>query len=170
MRRWHVLTLSTCLALGMGFGWAAAQQRSTPPALSAQDYADITQLFGRYAQGTDFMDGPMWLSVFTDDAEFRPSETQVIVGMKALTDWRYKNFSARKPGQRTRHWNSSWVITPTGGGGATGRVYWMGVNASGPQPVTAGSGWYEDVYVRTPAGWRIKQRHAKSDATPRATQ
>ena len=165
MSRWYVLVLVVVLGLGAGFGWISAQQTgSAPGVLTGQDYAEIYQLYSRYAQGTDFREGELWLSVFTDDAVFQPgADADDVVGMDALKEWRAQNFAARPPERQTRHWNSGWVITPTPGG-AKGRLYYLGVNVSSGRPVVGGSGHYEDLYVETSEGWRIKERRAISDA------
>ncbi len=63
-------------------------------------------------------------------------------------------------------------ITPTAEG-AKGRVYLVQLGMNGPGTVTRHGG-YEDIYVRTPEGWRIKQRmhmrnkawHAEALRTP----
>ena len=98
-------------AFGAGVGWSTAQQG---PTLTAEDRAEIQQLHARYAQGTDFRQGDMWLSVFTDDAVFQPgTHAAEVIGMEALTEWRRQNFAARPADRQNRHWNSGWVITPT---------------------------------------------------------
>jgi len=165
MGRGQVLVLVVVLGVLAGVGCSQAQQPAGSPAaeLTGQDYAEIIHLFGRYNQGSDFQDAAMWLSIFTADAVFRPgANAPEIVGQAALAEWRAQNFAARPPERQSRHWNSSWVITPTPGG-ATGRAYYLLVDVSSGQPVVAGSGYYEDVYVKTPGGWRIKERHAISD-------
>jgi len=48
------------------------------------------------------------------------------------------------------------VITPTAEG-ATGRVYLMQLGVKGPGSIERHGG-YEDIYVKTAQGWRIKQR------------
>jgi hypothetical protein len=54
-------------------------------------------------------------------------------------------------------------ITPTAEG-AKGRVYLVQLGMNGPGSV-ARHGGYEDTYVRTAEGWRIKQRvHVRNKA------
>jgi hypothetical protein len=54
-------------------------------------------------------------------------------------------------------------ITPTAKG-AAGRVYLVQLGMNGPGSVTRHGG-YEDVYVRTPEGWRIESRtHVRNKA------
>ena len=160
-----MLVLVVMLSVLAGISWSHAQQPGGSPAaaLSGQDYAEIIHLFGRYNQGTDFRDAAMWLSVFTADAVFQPGgDAQEIVGQEALAEWRAQNFAARPPERQSRHWNSSWVITPTSGG-VMGRAYYLVVDVSSGQPVVGGSGYYDDVYVKTSDGWRIKERRSNAD-------
>jgi 3-phenylpropionate/cinnamic acid dioxygenase small subunit len=171
MRRLRIPLTIGLLAAFASVGWVWAQGRSSPRALTGADYAEIQQLYARYAQGTDFGNAEMWLGVFTPDATFRPTANQpnggtAFQGREAMAKWRADNFANRKPPYHYRHWNSSWVITPTSGGNATGRVYWMAFNPT-TRPLAVGdTGVYEDIYVRTPEGWRIKQRNAHSDPQP----
>ena len=44
-------TISVAVVLGVGafgLGWSAAQTKTPKPQLTAQDYVDIQQLYGRY--------------------------------------------------------------------------------------------------------------------------
>ena len=87
-------------------------------------------------------------------------------GRDAMAKWRAENFAARRPNRQYRHWTGSWVITPTGEGKARGRVYWMAFDPSVQPLAISDTGFYEDVYERTPDGWRIKERTAHSDPQP----
>jgi hypothetical protein len=49
------------------------------------------------------------------------------------------------------------VITPTADG-ATGRAYLLAIGVGGDPTKVERQGGYEDVYVKTPAGWRFKSR------------
>lgn len=163
-RMWSVAALSFLVAL-LSVGLAHAQE------LSGADLAEIHHLHSKYNQGTDFENAEMWLGVFTDDAVFRivysPENVQEHVGRDALRQWRMGNFSSRQPGRQYRHWNSSWVITPTDDGGATGRVYWMGFDPTAAELAISDTGYYDDVYVKTADGWRIKRRQANADQRQR---
>jgi 3-phenylpropionate/cinnamic acid dioxygenase small subunit len=159
------------LAAFASVGWVWAQGRNSARALTGHDYAEIQQLYGRYAQGTDFGNAEMWLDVFTRDATFRPTANQpsggnAYVGREAMAKWRADVFAGRKPNYQYRHWTSSFVITPTPDGNARGRVYWMAFNPMTRPLAVADTGFYEDVLVRTPDGWRIKERNAHSDPQP----
>jgi 3-phenylpropionate/cinnamic acid dioxygenase small subunit len=168
--------LSAALTIGLfaafaSAGWAWAQGRSSSGALTGADYAEIHQLYARYAQGTDFGNAEMWLGVFTQDATFRPTANQpgggtAHVGREAMTKWRAGVFAGRKPPYHYRHWTSSWVITPTADGNARGRVYWMAFDPTTEPLAVVDTGFYEDTYVRTADGWRIRERNAHSDPQP----
>jgi len=157
------------LAVFASVAWVWAQGRgSAAGALSALDYAEIRQLHMRYAQGTDFGNAEMWLNVFTEDATFRIGERDQYIGRAQMTEWRRQSFARRGPNYKYRPWVSSWVITPANDGGATGRVYWMAFDPSAKVLAVADTGYYDDIYVKTANGWRIKQRHAHPD--PRTSE
>lgn len=151
------------LLISLAGAWAYAQQASQtrPAAITGQDLAEIQQLFSRYNQGTDFQDAALFVSAFSADAEFTLGSGQRVVGEKSLTDYKNAQIAQAPNGRKSRHFNSSLVVSPTPEG-AKGRGYWMLVDISG-KPVPASSGYYDDTYVRTRDGWRIKTRVLHSD-------
>ena len=167
MQIWTGIALLTALVT---VGWANAQGGGSDR-LTAQDYADIHQLYSRYNQGADFGDAAMWLGVFTEDAVFRIGQSGrpaalpagEYVGRVEMTEWRAQSFAGRRPARQHRHWNSSWVITPTGNGTAKGRNYWLELDVEEDDATLVSTGYYDDIYVKTPDGWRIKQRHVHPD-------
>ena len=86
MRKVHVLLVAVLLGSVLGVGWVYAQQ-GTSETLTAQDYAEIGQLYAQINHGGDFRDADLWLSAFTDDAVFTIAigPGQEIVGKEALT-------------------------------------------------------------------------------------
>ena len=74
-----------------------------------------------------------------------------------------QNGAAKKGG--IRHFNTSPVIVGLPDGTARGSVMMMAVNIldKGGKPTIDGMGVYEDLYVKTPDGWRIKERNWKRD-------
>lgn len=68
MRKAHVLLVAGLLGV-VGVGWVDAQQGMSAT-LTAQDHAEIGQLYARINHGGDFRDADLWLSAFTDDAVF----------------------------------------------------------------------------------------------------
>ena len=146
-------------------GWVSAQgPRAT---LTGQDYAEIEQLIARYNQATDFEDLDMYASVFTEDAVWRGNGRE-LVGRAALVKSLADRFASRPPEHERRHWQNNSVITPTPDG-ATARTYFVSFEVSYVPPKPALSGHYDDVLVRTPDGWRIKERELNLDRPLRDT-
>jgi len=150
------------------FGWVYAQGNDGSGTLTGEDLAEIRHLYSQYSQGTDFGNADMWLNAFTEDAIFRIGDSGEYIGREQMTEWRRQSFARRGPNYTYRHWNSTWVVTPTGDGGATGRVYWLAFDPSAEVIAISDTGYYDDIYVRTANGWRIKQRHAHPDPSSQA--
>lgn len=164
MKTLRSLVIVVFLGVGAGFGWVSAQEFGNTESghLTAQDYADIQQLFWRYNQGSDFRDADLFLSAFADDAVFRTGPGQEYVGREELAALRVERHAGQSGDNGRRHWNSSYRITPSDQG-ATGLIYWLLVDVSTSPPNLVVSGYYEDVYVKTTIGWRIKTRTIKRD-------
>jgi SnoaL-like domain len=145
--------------------------------LTAMDYQEITQLIHRYAYGIDTCatNGYDYADVFTPDGVFidRNSDAGFKQGGRVLAKGREALATLVGGGSRGCKTKLAWtdwshlmlnhVITPTNEG-ATGRIYLVQLGMTGPGSV-ARHGGYEDVYVRTPAGWRIQSRtHVRNKA------
>ena len=154
-------------------GTAAAQSG----ALSALDYQEITQLINRYAYGIDTCsnNGYDYANLFTSDGRFvdRNSDAGFAAGGRVLAQGREALATLVGGGSRGCATKLVWTdwshlmlnheITPSAEG-ATGRVYLVQLGMEGPGSV-ARHGGYEDVYVRTAEGWRIKSRtHVRNKA------
>ena len=61
------------------------------------------------------------------------------------------------PGPGIVHMLVNHVIEPAPGG-ATGKVYLIAIGLDGEPGKVEAQGRYEDVYVKTPQGWRFKSR------------
>ena len=167
MRGMQLLLTGVLIGGFATFGWVNAQSTAGSGELSGGDLAEIHQLYSHYNQGTDFGDANRWLNAFTEDAIFRIGENQEYNGRAEMTEWRRQSFAGREGREyHYRHWNSSWIITPDGPDRATGKVYWLAFNPTAETLAIGDTGFYEDIYVRTPDGWRIKQRHANPDPRP----
>ena len=165
MRRLSTLTVITLVGCFAVAGLVYAQQRnSRTGTLTAQDRDDIEELYARYNQGSDFDDVPMFLSIWADDAVFRPSPKLELKGRKALEEWRTTLNANRKKTNAPprRHWNSSLIITPTAEG-AKGLNYFLLMDVSGKEPRIYASGLHDDTFVKTANGWRIKTRLDRND-------
>jgi len=169
-----VAVVAGFLAGRAGDGGTAAAQ---PGALSALDYQEITQLINRYAYGIDTCanNGYDYANLFTSDGVFvdRNSDAGFAAGGRVLAQGREALATLVGGGSRGCATKLVWTdwshlmlnheITPSAAG-ATGRVYLVQLGMEGPGSV-ARHGGYEDVYVRTPEGWRIQSRtHVRNKA------
>ena len=118
----------------------------TAPGLTALDYAEIQQLYARYAFAADIGDGNMYALTFTDDGVFdvtnAPNEDFTPVqGYEALKASRREAADAN-PLKTPRHYTTNILIEPTAEG-AMGAVYAF--------DATSGrTGTYDDQLVKTP--------------------
>lgn len=127
--------------------------------LTPADYLEIQQLVARYPYGLDTgaETGYMYANVFTPDGVF-VTPVRKIEGREALKGFAWQH----RPGQGplySRNFSTNVQITPSPEG-ATGRIFALVLDiGEGGKPSTIiGGGHYEDAYVRTPNGWRIKSR------------
>lgn len=169
---------STFWAIVLGFGVAAlaatphAQRVSAPPspdrtnvkALTAQDYIDIRALASRYAYGLDTGadNGDLYANVFTADAEFHgPPAVPGGPPFNAKGRDELRKFAIPGRGSAyVRHFMTNHLIEASPEG-ARGKVYLLVIDiAQNGKPTSVNmGGHYEDIYVRTPEGWRIKSRN-----------
>ena len=125
------------------------------PGLTVDDYLEIQQLVSRYPYALDVDPdaGASYANLFTPDAVFRQPRTE---GREALA-----RLAASAPhGQNfIRHFLANQLIEPTADG-AAGRQYLVVIDIGEngmPSSIFLG-GHYEDVYAKTPDGWRFKTR------------
>ena len=148
------------VAAGLAWVWSPVP-RGAEMALSGADYAEIERLYGLYNQGSDFRDAELFLSAFAEDAVFNTGAGETR-GMAALRAQREERYQGTTGDNGRRHYNSSFVITPTADG-AKGRAYWVVNDVSGTEPIPVASGYYDDTFVKTPDGWKIKTRTLSRD-------
>ena len=165
------------VGLGVGVGYLSAQDRGSSGELTAEDRLDIQDLYWRYAHGQNFADAELFASAFTEDGVFRVSPTQASVGRAEIAEFISGSFAGRVGDSGRRHWHNGWRITPSPEG-ARGRVYWLVFDHDKGDPVPGlpvdgqlgpqfrSTGVYEDVYVKTPEGWRFKSRTLNWDEAP----
>ena len=178
MHRSRLVTLaavSLCLSV---VGTSAQQPNATAAkapktmTLTGQDYAEIQQLSNRYAWAIDACTnaGYDFADLFTEDGEFGLSEQFGVPANRAKTKGRDAlanvaggdgKGSCRDPktmlGYGISHMITNHVITPTPGG-AVGKSYLLAIGMGGDPTKIERQGGYEDVYVKTQAGWRFKSR------------
>ena len=144
---------------------AFAQQK--PMTLSAMDYIEIQQLVAKYARYIDSCsnNGYDYADLFTADGAFVPvingKPTAGIQGRERLAEVSgggsrgCKNVGWIQQG--VRHLYPNHVIEATADG-AKGTVDMLMIGLGGDPNKIQYDGHYEDVYVKTPQGWRFKQR------------
>ena len=152
----RTVVISVALAAAFTAGWGVAQGKTTP-ALTGQDYAEIQQLISRYNQGLDLEDLDMYASIFTEDAVWKGTDGQALVGRGAMVESVRQRIAGRAPEHERRHWQNNSVITQTDEG-ATARTYFVSFEVSYQPPRPVFSGHYDDTLVKTEDGWRIRER------------
>jgi hypothetical protein len=174
--------LAVVILAMLAFTVLPAQQQpqpapQAPSTLSTLDYIEIQQLVRKYAWAMDSGDnyGYAHADLFVPDGVFvgmnQGSGPRISQGRDALA-------TLARGGTRgdtnQSHFTMNHVIRPSTGG-ATGRVYVvvLDVGVVGqPNRVNHG-GHYEDVYARTPLGWRFARRtyhESKVDVWPASVQ
>ncbi|MEP7310356.1 MAG: nuclear transport factor 2 family protein [Acidobacteriota bacterium] len=135
-----------------------AQQRTTRtppvPTLTAADYLQIQQLVARYSYALDTgaNDGFDYADLFAPGGSFGSATTREQLAATARPGGGHY---PRGP-QFVFHYTSNHVIEASPEG-ATGKVYVVEIDA-GEKVLIEDGGHYEDVYVKTPQGWRFKSR------------
>ena len=176
---WTIIAAAALCAISFfaGRGELTSTAHAQGGALTALDYYEITQLINRYAYGIDTCanDGYDYANVFTADGTFtdRNSDAGFSQGGRLLAQGREALAALVGGGSRGCKTKLVWTdwshlminheITPSAEG-AQGRIYLVQLGMNGPGSVTRHGG-YEDVYVKTPEGWRIKSRtHVRNKA------
>jgi len=169
------LVLAAFVAGHANFG--AATVAAQGAALTALDYSEVTQLINRYAYGIDTCGGNGfdYANVFTTDGVFidKNSDAGYAAGGRVLARGRQalaELIGGGSKGCKTKQVWTDWshlmlnheiTATPEG---AKGRIYLVQLGMRGPGSIERHGG-YEDVYVKTAEGWRIKSRtHVRNKA------
>jgi len=159
-------TLALALAGLPGPARAAAP---APVALTALDYIEIQQLVNRLNFALDYCGngGRDFAALFTGDGEYvvdegdgKPRAIRGAEPLAALAGGPDCAVTRTPPRSYLAHVAESLVIEPTATR-ARGTAYAIYPSRKGKvfQPeVTGQVGLYHDEYVRTPQGWRVKQR------------
>ncbi len=172
MRNRIAAAMLAALCVTIAPSMAAQTLSAKPQELTALDYFQIQQLVARYARAIDTCsnNGYDYADLFTADGAFIP-EVNGKPGAKIQGRERLAEVSGggsrgcKNVGwivQGVRHLYVNHIITPTPEG-ATGTVDMLMIGLGGDPNKIEHDGYYEDTYVRTPQGWRFKQRvhHAR---------
>lgn len=154
-KRTMLITLALILSV---LAPADSRAQGAAKTLTAMDYIEIQQLVAKYAYALDTHadNGYMYADLFAPDGTFGGNTK----GREALATVARNNQPEKSGPAATRHFLTNVIITPTLEG-AMGRQYMVLIdvgNASKASAIDHG-GYYEDVYVKTPAGWRFKSRN-----------
>ena len=147
-----VVGLVSCSAMA---AWVYAQTRSGVSGRpSPEDFLDIEQLVQGYTHGIDV--GPEDASwTFVPDGAF-VSERRTVKGEKELKEMYAARRKRHNPKQR--HLLTNLIVKLTDEG-ASGTAYITVIEPNdNSMPAISYYGMYNDTYVRTGNGWRIKRR------------
>jgi len=149
------------VVLGLaGCGSAPAEPAASPePSLTPEDRIAIEQLVARYpyALDTGEDEGRAYANLFTEDGAF-VSPAATVSGRAALAEMAYGHREGQGP-LLVRNFGANLLIEPSPDG-ATGRQYGVIIafGEQGAPSSVGGGGHFEDQYVRTDDGWRIRRR------------
>lgn len=140
----------------------AQQRTSSPQPFTAADRLEIQELLHRYMYVLDSCpdhgNGYEYADLYTEDGQFgRTTKGREALARAAgrTPDGDCSEF--RKRGAMNQvHLNVLPIIEPTPDGNARGISYLLMMD--GPAHEIYWNGWYQDVYARTPKGWRFKSR------------
>jgi len=144
-----------------------ADGRSDPRSQFTAARQEILDLISAYSYTCDAKDVPRWLDLFTQDAVWAwyagPQKTLTVSlpGKQAMSDFFTPRLAAlAQQGIQSRHFQTNTVFTSFNGREATAKTYilvtWQYAGELVPRPVH--TGYYEDKFVRTPRGWKFKER------------
>ena len=161
MQRFTRTTIALLMVLGAAVP-VLAQQTGT---LIPQDYIDIQQLVSKYAYAIDECTnkGYDYADLYTPDGSFATSRNGKVLNRFEGRDRLAEAARGGMPDCKNVPWAGivhmlvNHVIEPAPGG-ATGKVYLIAVGLDGEPGKVEAQGRYEDVYVKTPQGWRFKSR------------
>jgi hypothetical protein len=128
--------------------------------ITAQDHADIHNLYALYNLCSDAGDAEGYAACFSEDGvlEVQP-RGQVVSGHAALVAYKHAD-KAGRAGLYRRHWNASLHLERIGPDLVRGRAYYAGYNGvPGKLPSMTSCGVYEDTIRRDGSGaWRFARR------------
>jgi hypothetical protein len=152
---------TTVLMLSIVIGALLVGNAQAAGTLSAQDTAEIQQLYARYNIAIDTGDAQGWAATFIPEGVFNTfTGHDALVGFVKM--WREKlNGAARK------HWNTNLALSGDAKY-ATGTVYLMLLDTSTKPASIIFTGIYNDSLVKTKGGWRFAKRTTTADAPPAA--
>ena len=139
---------------------------STGKGVTAQDHADIMNLYALYNLCSDDGDAEGFAACFTDGGVMRIANLGMrIEGRAAFVAYKKKE-AAGRGGRYRRHWNGSIHIEQREDGTVRGRCYLLAFNGvPGSLPELADVGSYVDTLVRQDGAWRFAERVLTMDGS-----
>ena len=171
------VVLGACVVVfGASSVRVAGQAKKKPMTLSGSDYGEIQSLNARYAQAIDSCsnNGYDYADLYTPDGEFVDNITEEGFKKGGLTRAKGREQLAAAAGGGSlgcknvgwKDWSHLMVnpLIKADEKGVHGRVFIVVIGEKGPRDIQRFGG-YEDDYVKTTAGWRIKKRtHVRTKA------
>ena len=157
MLNWKLVTGLALAIVAVGIQLLGSGQ-SGVRTLTSQDHDEIRQLYARYAHTIDTGNAEGWAETFTADGVFANAH-----GRAALVQFVRTVYEQNQElGRQSRHWNNQILIEPTADG-AAGSCYLVLYNTAVTPPAIRLTGVYKDVLIKTPNGWRFKERVVERD-------
>ncbi len=128
--------------------------------ITAQDHAEIHNLYALYNLASDAGDAPTYAGCFTEDGALEVQPRGLVVrGRPALVAYKHADKAGRATLYR-RHWNASLHLERIDAATIRGRAYYAGYNGEpGSLPAMSSCGVYEDRLTRGADGvWRFAHR------------
>lgn len=162
MRNWKSIAAAVIAGATVSAAVYAQQGVKT---LTAQDHAEIEQLYSRYNWALDSHadNGMAFAKTFTPDGEFTAGTTK-FVGPEQLA-----GFAKAKPGapEGPHHLAANIRIQASPGGAEGGAYFFQMTTPTQDKPGTIiVIGTYKDVLAKTAEGWRFKTRTFHFNAMP----
>ena len=155
------------IALVSGLTMCAAlhAQEGGGKTLTAQDYAEIQQLYVHYAWSVDTHaeNGMVYARTFTPDGEFHVGD-KTVVGREQLAAY---NLTMGVASRAPTHFVTNIMIEPSPEGARGGAYLTI---TGGEKPTVTAVGTYQDILAKTSEGWRFKRRTLYLNAMPRSTE
>ncbi|HKI99720.1 MAG TPA: nuclear transport factor 2 family protein [bacterium] len=134
--------------------------------LSAQDYAEIQNLYAAYNLCSDAGDAAGYAACFAEDGVLELQPLDVVVRSRPALEAYKRQDAESRSGRYRRHHNHSLHLERQPDGTVRGRCYFHGYNGvPGELPVLADAGVYEDTLVQADGEWLFARRLLRLDAT-----
>ncbi len=137
---------------------------------SQQDRSEIEDLISTYSHTLDGKDAESWGRLFTEKATirvvFRSGDSQFFAshGERMSFIQAFYDFADENGLVRSRHFQTNTLLECQADGSVTGSTLFSVSHQydDGP-PQVRNTGVYRDRFEKTPAGWKLSERHVEVD-------